>query len=209
MRLKNRIAIGAVAALTALTAPTVVASAQQPQDVPLSTVVAVGTSVRVTSTAVGGKLQGIVAAVDEKLLTLSRDGGPPVTMPLTSITALDMHVGRKRNTVKGAWIGALGGALVGLLYPVDSDDPGCGLNSTQGRGQLQGACSRGEALAFFTVGGLADGAIIGALIKSDRWSPVTFDPARATIGPRPSGGLSLAPMAPVGGGIGIRLAVSF
>ena len=84
MRLKNRIAIGAVAALTALTAPTVVASAQQPQDVPLSTVVAVGTSVRVTSTAVGGKLQGIVAAVDEKLLTLSRDGGPPVTMPLTS-----------------------------------------------------------------------------------------------------------------------------
>ena len=40
-------------------------------------------------------------------------------------------------------------------------------------------CSRGEALAIYGLGSAALGAGIGALIKTDRWTPVALD----TLGP--------------------------
>ena len=167
----------------ALVALPVVDSAQQPQEVPLSSLVGVGARVRLSSTAVGGTLRGIVAAVDEKVLTLSREGGPPVTLPLTSITALEMSTSRKRNTLKGLGIGVLSGVLLGFVLPVDSSD--CGIYSDN-------LCSRGEALGVMAFGGAAWGAGIGALIKSDRWSPITLNPPRAAAGSQPSRGLRVA-----------------
>jgi hypothetical protein len=158
-----------------LPALAVTASAQeQGQDITSPRLVlAIGSRVRITSTAVQGRPKGLVVALDEGVVTLATDGGLPVKVPLASITALETSLGRKRNWLKGAAIGALGGLVVGLAAPVDSNDLLCGSSSYSAN-----FCSRGEAVATSSLGGAALGAGIGALIKSDRWGSVTLAVAR-------------------------------
>jgi hypothetical protein len=136
-------------------------------------VLAIGSRVRITSTALQGRPKGLVVALDESVVTLATDGGLPVKIPLASITALETSLGRKRNWLKGAAIGAVGGLIVGLAAPVDPNDLLCGSSSYS-----TNFCSRGEAVATSSLGGAVLGAGIGALIRSDRWSAVTLTVAR-------------------------------
>ena len=141
------------------------ASAQE-QSNPLSgSPVVVGSRVRLRSTAVQGRPRGLVVALDDTSLTLSTDGGLPLKVGLASITSLDASLGRKRNALKGLAAGALAGVLIGLSFAVDPNN--CGPESTN-------LCSRGEGLVGGSIvfGGI--GAGVGALIKSDRWAPVTL-----------------------------------
>ena len=162
----------AVVAFAVSMAP-VLASAQDQVAAPLGTVLAVGTKVRLRSSAIEGQPRGIVASVDEMAVTLTADGGRPVTIPLASITALEASLGRRRNALQGLAIGAVSGALLGLAFNVDSNN--CGDESDN-------FCSRGEAIGAgsFTFALLGTG--IGALIKSERWGRITFTPERPRVG---------------------------
>lgn len=163
MKLRSPIIAGVLSILAVTT------SAQESHKTSVASVLAVGGRVRLRSTAVQGRPQGLVVALDEAVLTLATDGGVPVKIPLTSITALETSLGRKRNTLKGLGIGAVSGLLLGLALPVDPNN--CGYYSSN-------ACSRGEAVSAGAVGFGLVGAGIGALIKNDRWSPVTLNVAR-------------------------------
>jgi hypothetical protein len=66
-------------------------------------------------------------------------------------------------------------------------------------------CSRGEAVAYGVLGFGALGTGIGALIKTDRWTPVALD-ALAPPAPRVSG---LAPRLRALPRGGVELAVAF
>jgi hypothetical protein len=167
-----------------LSAFPVAASAQGQDNTSVSPVLAVGSRVRITSTAVQARPEGLVVALDESVVTLAADGGSLVKIPLTSITVLEVSLGRKRNWLKGAAIGAAAGLASGLFMKVDPDN--C-------EGGVEAFCSRAEALEINAVIFALLGAGIGAAIKSDRWSIVTLSPPRpaARYG-RPPFGLVVA-----------------
>jgi hypothetical protein len=149
----------------------------------LDSLIAVGGRVRVTSMAIKGRPEGIVAALDERTLTLvAFEGGLPLKVPLDSITALETSLGRKRNTGKGVAIGIASGLLLGLFLPVDASN--CGYYSDN-------FCSRGEAVTGGLAGGALLGAGIGALVKSDRWGTVRLGRATQTRG-EPRAGFAVA-----------------
>jgi hypothetical protein len=135
---------------------------------PLSSVLTVGSRVRVTATGFASRPAGMVTSLDETTLTMAIDDRIPIKVPVASITGLETSLGRRRNTVKGLVIGAASGVLIGLLMPVDPND--CGYYS-------ENMCSREEALLGGTIAFGAIGAGIGALIKTDRWSRITVNAA--------------------------------
>ncbi len=139
-------------------------AAQEPPEASLASMLAVGTRVRVLSTAVQTRLRGVVVAVDETVLTLVPDGGLPLKIPLRSVTGMDVSLGQKSNWLKGLGIGVLSGVALGFAFPVDRQD--CGPEAPN-------FCSRGEAIAGSTIVFGALGAGIGAFIKSDRWAPIS------------------------------------
>jgi hypothetical protein len=71
-------------------------AAQGPAELSLASTVAPGTRVRFVSTAVQ-EVKGVVIAADETALTVVREGGPPLKVPMRSIIGLDMSLGSKRN----------------------------------------------------------------------------------------------------------------
>ena len=151
-------------------------------DSPPLPLVAVGSKVRLHSTQVGGQLRGIVAALDEKQLTLAREDGAPAIVPLNTLTSLDRVVGRKRKWLKGLAIGAGIGVLLGFVVPEDAEDPLCEHDGNN-------LCSRGEAMAIGMFSGALWGTGIGALFKGDVWAPVTLKPQQSAVasGHRKSG----------------------
>jgi hypothetical protein len=118
----------------------------------------------VLSTAVQARVRGVVVAVDETVLTLAPEGGPPLKVPLRSLTRMDVSLGQRRNTLQGLGIGVLSGIAMGLAFSVDPEN--CGPDTTN-------FCSRGEAIAGGTLVLGALGTGIGALIKSERWAPIS------------------------------------
>jgi hypothetical protein len=137
------------------------AAAQEPVELSLASTVAPGTRVRVVSTTVQA-VSGVVVTADETALTLVREGGPPLKVPMRSIIGMDMSLGTRRNWLKGLGIGAVTGLVVGFATPVE--DRYCSYYCSY--------YSRGEAVASSTVGFGLLGAGIGALIKTDRWAPI-------------------------------------
>jgi hypothetical protein len=104
-----------------------------------------------------------------------------VKTPVSSISATDISLGKRRYTRRGLAIGATLGLVVGLLAPVDEN------NTTHALGDE----SRGGAIGYGLSMGTVWGAIVGALIKTDRWSRVQVSIAAA---PTPVGrpGIRLA-----------------
>ncbi len=155
--------------------------AAQAQDAPSgSAVVVTGSRVRVMSTVATSRLEGLVVALDYRVVTLATNSGI-VTIPLTSITATERSLGRKRNGLKGTAIGAVIGLVLGLTLSPEESGGLCGFNYGTGSPVK---CSRGQAAGMMLAGGAAWGALFGALIQTERWSPVTLSAANA---PTPSG----------------------
>ena len=152
-----------------LSALAATASAQGPDNISISSVLAVGSRVRVTTAALP-RTKGLVVALDESAVTLATDASV-MKMPLTSITALDVSLSRKRNWLKGAAIGLGVGLIIGLTAPVDTND--CAASFSQ-----PNECSRGAAIGNGLLGGGVLGVGIGALIQTDRWSAVTLSATR-------------------------------
>ena len=135
------------------------ATAQEPA--PLASVVTTGQRVRVRSTTEPRHVVGGVSAIDSEFLSVIPDGLSLVKLPMRSITTVDASRGHKRNWLKGLGFGAAAGVGLGFAFSVDAAN--CGPDTTN-------FCSRAEALTGGTVlfGGI--GAVIGAFIKTERWT---------------------------------------
>jgi hypothetical protein len=104
-----------------------------------------------------------------------QDGVELIAVPLGKIERLDKSAGQHRNTVTGLWIGALGGAALGAATMAISTPThctatgwaavGCGLYDNPGTNAAAGAVIGGA-------GGLVLGAVIGSLIKTEKWARV-------------------------------------
>jgi hypothetical protein len=160
-----------VAALAALPAGAAAQDAASGVDL-----LSVGSRVRFTSSAIQGRMKGLVVALDGGTMTLAGDeGGVPLKVPVASITALEASVGKKRHWLRGMLIGGGIGLLVGITGPVDESY--CG-------GESGNFCSREEAVIGGTLVSAGLGAGIGALFKTDRWAPVTLGATRSGSGGR-------------------------
>jgi hypothetical protein len=143
--------------------------------------VMVGSRVRISAPALlrGDRIQGVIAAVDRESATVTTDSGVPVVVPRETVASFEVSVGRKRNTLKGTAIGAVAGAAIGVLTPVD---PGrCRADSSY-------YCSRQEAVGTSILGAAVCGAVIGAFVKSDRWVHVPLDRWSVNVAPLRGGG---------------------
>jgi len=171
----------------ALLGPVGAVTAQESSMRPSESAMLVGSRIRLAApTILQGRVKGRLVAEDQSTLTVEIDDRVPVRVPREAITSLDISTARQRQWRKGALIGvAVGAATIAALA---DDGPYCNPDS--------GFCmSRGEGAAAGAVVGALYGAGIGALIKSDRWSPLSGDHVRAS--------LSAAP------GRGVRASVSF
>ena len=68
-------------------------------------------------------------------------------------------------SLKGLGAGGLLGVAIGLTFPVDAND--CGPDSAT-------LCSSSEALLGGTIGFGTIGLMVGGLVKSEQWAPITL-----------------------------------
>ena len=152
--------------------------------------ISVGSRVRFQApTVIKGSVQGTVMEVDDESLLVNTDEHRPFRVSRTAITQLEVAVGRQRNARKGLIIGAaVGAVLLGFLAatPKDSDCP-------PDDPALQ-ACldNRNSIMARVFPAATLEGAGIGALIKSDRWSSVPRERVQFGLAPTRGKGLGLA-----------------
>ena len=138
-----------------------------------------GSRLRITTTGDQTPLIGLVVAVDPQTVTLATDAGA-VKTPVSSISVVEISLGKRRYTRRGMAIGAALGLVAGLLGDVDE----------KGVSPALGDESRGALVGYSIFSGTAFGAIVGALIKTDRWSPVDVSIA-PTPGPAGRPGIRL------------------
>jgi hypothetical protein len=141
--------------------------------------VSIGAQVRVTSSALARRIQGVVIGADSDTLTVA-SGESPTTVPVASIRRLELRTGSKRHVWQGLLIGAALGALVGVA----EKEPNC---------SLDGSDTRGECTAYYAMGMGLLGLGVGALVKTDTWTALAL-PGRSAV---------------TGRGWGIRFALSF
>ena len=101
---------------------------------------------------------------------------------LSSLSRLEISKGLRSNTGKGALIGGGIGLVVG------------GAMSINAGANVDKNVTTAEYLAFtglVAVGGAGIGALVGALIKSERWEELPLDRLRLGIAPRSDGGFQL------------------
>lgn len=137
-----------------------------------------GARIRLTATALSGRMAGIVASRGRDSITILRNGTSPVSIALADVRAVEISEGKSR--VDGAKRGALlGGVVLGALYAAfalgpqpncDSSDPEC----------LRFAWTEVPAAAL---AGAAYGAAIGAWVGRERWQRLTVE-APATVAVR-------------------------
>jgi hypothetical protein len=152
----------------------IVALAQEATKSSVAQLVTLGSQVRIESSVVLGRPRGRVAALDDSVVSLLIDDGGMVKIPMSSITALDLHLGKRRHTLHGLGIGAAFGIGVGSQANVDPSY--CG--------EYDFCHSRGEAIIGNVISYGALGALVGWLVRTDRWAAVTV--SAITLQDRPS-----------------------
>lgn len=202
----NRITTLVLAAL--LTAPVGPALAQAPsapqEAEPALVTLPMGSTIRLQTTAAAGQwMKGVLVSADSASMAFVPEGAPPLganqmRLATASVARFEIRTGRKRQWLWGLAVGAAVGLAVGAT--VEVDPVACEFSYDY-------ECSRGEALALYGITLAATGAGVGALIKTDRWTPVALD-ALAPPAPRVSGIKPRLRVRP-GGSIGLDLAVGF
>ena len=176
--------------LLAAIVSTVFPDTVRPEEHPLADPTLVGSKIRfLAPTAIDGPVQGTVMEMDGSSLLISTENHRPFRVSRQAITNLEVAVGRRGNARKGLVIGALVGAvLVGLAasVPKDSFCPPAKPDAQE--------CLDARSL-FLAIGVplvALEGAGIGALIKSDRWSSVGIERVRVAPAPSRGPGVGLA-----------------
>jgi hypothetical protein len=184
-----------VAAATASAQP-----AAEPAPLQLPT----GAKVRLrTRTAPQSWVKGYLASASASSIAFVPEGAPPLgasemRLPTESVTRLELNTGRKRHWLVGLVAGTAIGIAVGAT--TDVDPVACKYDYNY-------ECSRGAALATYGLGFAALGVGVGALVKTDRWTPVALD-ALGPAAPRASG-LEPRLRALPHGGVELGLALGF
>jgi hypothetical protein len=153
------------------------------------TTLAPGVRVRVSVAGSGERLKGTVQSLEPGTLSVIGDDRHPVKIPRANITRLETGWGRHGNAKKGFFIGGAFGLAGGLLacatvgsrseYGGLLDDP-----------EFANCDTTGERVAVplatgVVWGGL--GALIGSLVKSERWVEMPIDRLRVSVGPSSRG----------------------
>ncbi len=122
-------------------------------------------------------LQGHVRAVDANAITLETFGGAAVRVPRDEIGTLQISTEEKRNTAKGALIGAGSAALLGAVFGAAV----CGSEAQTSAYYTGSDCTRTEGAlllgGYFASGGAFWGAILGHRSRSDRWTDLPLTQA--------------------------------
>lgn len=179
-------------------------SATPPEAEPVLLTLPVGSQVRLQAKAAPGQwMKGVLVSADAASVAMVPENAPPLganqlRLPSASVARFELKTGSKRHWLWGLAIGAAAGLALGAT--ADVDPVACEYD-------INYECSRGEALALYGLTMAGFGAGIGALVKTDRWTPVALD-ALAPPAPRASGVEPRLRMLP-GGGVGVGVAFGF
>lgn len=173
--------------LTPVLAPMLLLSSEvRSQDLPATTFpMTVGSRVRLLAPTVAqGRLEGMLVEMSEQSLVVDMGKSRLVSVSRQAITQFEVSRGRHHHALVGMVIGAgVGGALAEVTL---GDRNYC---------EAIVVCRtnhRWEALRLGLVAGGVLGAGVGALIKTDRWSPVPLDRVRVSIAPTRERGVGLS-----------------
>ena len=111
------------------------------------------------------------------------DGGSEETLPLDPATRLQVRVGSRHHTLLGLGVGTAVGFGVGMAL---AGRAGCdrGIFGSGGREREDDLCGAYGAVAIPL--GAVLGAVVGRLIRSDRWEAVTTSMAESGAIPSPT-----------------------
>lgn len=129
-----------------------------------------GAKVRIRApSAVGGRIEGIVATRSRDSLSLTTGQGPLVSMPLAAIVSAEVSRGKSRSD--GARRGILWGVPIGVLVMlIPTEDAQCT------RSSCPEDLSDAALVGVGVIGGGAWGALIGALVGRERWQELQLTP---------------------------------
>ena len=116
----------------------------------------------------GGEVEWTILTLDRDTLRVARPGSAPMAVPLASITRATIYRGRTREA--GARKGAKWGAGVGLglgLFNIGFSD--CSGTHCETSDNVVGVVA-------FTAVGAGVGALVGTVLRADRWERVQLPP---------------------------------
>jgi hypothetical protein len=154
-----------------------------------------GMRVRLRATSLGtGTVHATIAQVDDGTLLLNTETAGLMRVERRDLTKLEFVSGRHRNAKKGAIIGAAVGAVLMTLTLATPKDTLCPPDDP-----LVDSClaERNLFVAGIPVVAL-EGALVGAMIKSDTWSSMPVDRIKVSLA---------AP--PRGRGLGVKVSLKF
>ena len=125
----------------------------------------------------------VVGWESESLVLQPEEPGTPLTLARDQITELDVYDGRKGHALLGAGIGF--GVGVGWTVALLSNESICNPEET---------CDAGDwakGIAIFGGAGAGLGALVGLLIKTDRWEAVPLERIRLSLTPVRDGRLAI------------------
>ncbi|MGE0353405.1 MAG: hypothetical protein AB7I33_04155 [Gemmatimonadales bacterium] len=129
-----------------------------------------GERVRVTPSSLGARAQaGELLWLDRDSLVLAAQGRR-WTIPADMVRRLERSRGRRGHPVTGLAVGAAAGLLAGAIL------------FSPGGNACTGSGNYGERCLYYRAGILAGGvglgALVGALIRTERWEPVALESLR-------------------------------
>ena len=142
--------------------------------------VAVGERVRVSTESGATHVGPVIMATSGAIEVQDEEGGRP-SVPLSTVTRLEVSRGQRSNLGVGLFAGAGAGALVGLA--ICADPSVCSVFDDND--------VKGKVIAFSAGVGILAGAIVGHFIKTDRWEEVPLERLSVSLTPQRDGRLML------------------
>lgn len=96
-------------------------------------------------------------------------------LPRSAVASFELSRGKKGNAGKGAKIGLAVGVAIGLAVALSTDAVDLGFAEARPAGMIP----------LFGLGWLLDGALVGALIRTEKWKsvdPATLQPRAGALG---------------------------
>jgi hypothetical protein len=151
------------------------AAAQPTGDSPLQ----IGDRIRIKTPSSSSAIKGTLVAADDVGLTLAPEGRDTSHRKFarSEIAKVEVVRGKKSHWLAGAVAGAAGGLVLTALY--------CGNGWCDESGEWAGSA------AFFGGIGAAGGALVGVLIRTDRWQDVPSEGLKVGVRPMRGRGLAL------------------
>ena len=138
--------------------------------------VPVGTKVRLLAPdVVSQRIQGTVVESNLESVVVGTEGQGRLTVPWQAITRLEVSAGQHSHTRKGFFIGAGAGAALSVVLPKCVNE-GC----------TSDAGFDATFAVLYGLSGGACGALIGTMVKTDKWNSV---PVRVAVAPTPGRGI--------------------